>query len=221
MQIKNHDQLKDDLTQIILDFERQLNDYQTDVYLYLNDDGTLRLEKFINVGGNSWKNDDHIRVYSDMPHTDDMMSYLLNTSNGASYSWLIDELEALFNKAGITQETIDACKSKPEYAGEDIVCIEDLDVIDVEQELLSRYEDEIRFYYENVFVQNNVIVIDMVNDVIREIKKNNSYVVLSGNTYVSYAEDYDTALRLAESVSGSRVCLWNNRAVLNARTAAM
>lgn len=220
MIIKNHDQVVERLTQIIVNFQKRLNGFQTDVYGYLNKDGTIRLETFINVGGNSWKNDGHILVYSDYEHADDMMSNLSNGSNGASWSWLIDEIETLYGKSGIAQEIIDAI-STSDNTGVKPVCIEDLDVVDVEQYLVEHYLKEITSYYEDVFIQKNVIILGLAEDAIKEITEKHSFVVLAGNTLICDAEDYDTALRLSEEVPGSTISVWTNRAIMTMKTAAM
>ena len=67
-QISNYDQILDELVNLLIDFDFDQNEYQTDVYMYIGEDGKARLDTFINVGGNSWLNDDHITIYSDKPH---------------------------------------------------------------------------------------------------------------------------------------------------------
>lgn len=221
MIIRNFAEVKKHLADIIVGFERQLNDYQTDVYGYLNNDGTIRLETFINVGGNSWKNDNHILVYSDYEHTDDMMSNLSNGCDGGSWTWLIDEMESLYDKTGIADEIINAYKNTSDYSGDSVVCIEDLDVTDVERYLVEHYLPEITEYYQNVFVQKNVIIVDIVDDALKEIEKNFGYVVLQGNKLVGDAENYDNACKLAEEFPGSTIAVWKNIAIMSARVAAM
>lgn len=220
MIIKNIKQVRECLIQIIVNFEKSLNDYQTDVYGYLNKDGTIRLETFVNVGGNSWKNDNHILVYSDYEHTDDMMSNLSNGCHGGSWTWLIDEIETLYHKSGITQEILDTY-STSDNTGVKPVCIEDLDVVDVEQYLVEHYLKEITSYYEDVFIQKNVIILGLAEDAIKDMTEKHSFVVLTGNTLICDAEDYDTALRLSEEVPGSTISIWTNRAIMTMKTAAM
>lgn len=66
--ISNYDQILEELTNLLIDFDLDQNEYQTDVYLYIGEDGKARLDTFINVGGDSWLNDDHITIYCDRPH---------------------------------------------------------------------------------------------------------------------------------------------------------
>lgn len=66
--IKNLDEIIDNLSEMLFKFDLDLNSYQTDVYLYLDEDGNGRLDEFVNVGGNSWLDDDHITIYTDKEH---------------------------------------------------------------------------------------------------------------------------------------------------------
>lgn len=63
--IININDLVSELAVILRKFEIDLNPYQTDVYFYYDADAKIgRLETFINVGGHSWINDDHVTIYS-------------------------------------------------------------------------------------------------------------------------------------------------------------
>lgn len=44
--------------------DKECIDYQVDLYMYLNPDGSYLLDTFENVGGNSWLEDDHITLCS-------------------------------------------------------------------------------------------------------------------------------------------------------------
>lgn len=50
----------DKLIEAIIALEKSDPKYQVDLYLY--PDGST--DEFVNVGGNSWLNDDHIKIYS-------------------------------------------------------------------------------------------------------------------------------------------------------------
>lgn len=72
----NINELVPELAVILRKFEIDLNPYQTDVYFYYDADAKIgRLETFINVGGHSWLNDDHITIYSDEPHYMNVYDY--------------------------------------------------------------------------------------------------------------------------------------------------
>lgn len=69
MNIKNHEQIIEQLTEMLMKFDKDMNRYQTDVYLYYNKENqTAELGTFVNVGGNSWLDDDHYTIYSDKEH---------------------------------------------------------------------------------------------------------------------------------------------------------
>lgn len=72
----NINDLVSELAVILRKFEIDLNPYQTDVYFYYDADAKIgRLETFINVGGHSWINDDHVTIYSDSLHYMNIYDY--------------------------------------------------------------------------------------------------------------------------------------------------
>jgi hypothetical protein len=76
--IKNYDELVDSLAQRMMQANIDCNQYETDVYLYVKKDGTWELYDFINVGGNSWLDDDHITVWIDKSHYDNYFDWYTN-----------------------------------------------------------------------------------------------------------------------------------------------
>ena len=82
--VVNINDLVSEFAVILRKFEIDLNPYQTDVYFYYDADAKIgRLETFINVGGHSWLNDDHITIYSDLPNYDDVYDYFNDISEFA------------------------------------------------------------------------------------------------------------------------------------------
>ena len=76
MIIKNLDSIIEQLTEMLMDFDRELNGYDTDVYLYYDEETeTARLDTFVNVGGNSWLDDDHYAIYTDKQHYDTFLDF--------------------------------------------------------------------------------------------------------------------------------------------------
>lgn len=73
--IQNWTDLVSELADRMLQADIDCNQYQTDIYLYVNDDGSWELEDFVNVGGNSWLNDTHITVWCDMEHLENWMDW--------------------------------------------------------------------------------------------------------------------------------------------------
>lgn len=68
MKINNREEIIEQLAELLKQFDKDCNDYQTDVYMYVDEQGNGTLDTFVNVGGNSWLNDDHYTIYSDKPH---------------------------------------------------------------------------------------------------------------------------------------------------------
>lgn len=67
--LKNREAIVAKLAEMLKKFDLELNRYNTDVYLYYDKEKqTAELDTFINVGGNSWLNDDHYTIYTDCEH---------------------------------------------------------------------------------------------------------------------------------------------------------
>ena len=88
MKIINKEEIQDKLFGMIIDFEKSMNQYQTDVYAYVDEKGRVELDTFVNVGGNSWVNDDHITIYRDKQHCEDGFSYCEYISDIAYFAGL-------------------------------------------------------------------------------------------------------------------------------------
>ena len=74
--IKNRDKIVEELTDMLVQFEKDCNAYNTDVYLYYNEETkTAELDTFVNPGGNSWLNDDHYTIYTDEEHGESWHDY--------------------------------------------------------------------------------------------------------------------------------------------------
>lgn len=67
--LNNRDEIAEQLTDMLMQFDKAANQYQTDVYLYYNKETqTATLDTFTNVGGNSWLDDDHYVLHRDKEH---------------------------------------------------------------------------------------------------------------------------------------------------------
>lgn len=73
--ITNWTDLVAELADRMMQADIDCNRYQTDIYMYLNKDGSARISDFVNVGGNSWLDDDHITVWIDHEHTEDYLDW--------------------------------------------------------------------------------------------------------------------------------------------------
>lgn len=66
--LKNYDEVVEEIAKTMMQLDKDAARFQTDIYLYIDGDGIGTVDTFVNVGGNSWLNDDHITVYQDKPH---------------------------------------------------------------------------------------------------------------------------------------------------------
>lgn len=95
MTINNREQIIEQLAELLKQFDKDGNDYQTDVYMYVDDQGNGMLDTFVNVGGNSWLDDDHYTVYSDKAHYEAYNGYYDN-----------DTTESLAELLGISKDKL-------------------------------------------------------------------------------------------------------------------
>lgn len=72
-ELKNREEVVKTLAKMLREFDVEMNPFDTDVYLYYNDEEkTAELDTFVNPGGNSRLNDDHETIYRDECHFDSM-----------------------------------------------------------------------------------------------------------------------------------------------------
>ena len=87
-ELKNREEVIEKLTDMLIDFDKDLNRYQTDVYLYYDAESqTATLDTFVNVGGNSWIDDEHYTVYRDTEHYGGWEDYFCNAGD---FAWGLD-----------------------------------------------------------------------------------------------------------------------------------
>ena len=88
MNIKNRDSIIEQLTEMLMQFDKDARMYQTDVYLYYDSENqTAELDTFVNVSGTSWLDDDHYTIYTDKEHYDGgMWGWYQSVAELAAYS---------------------------------------------------------------------------------------------------------------------------------------
>lgn len=149
--LKNYDEVRETLIETIADLETRKNRYQTDIYLYIDENGHGTIDTFANVGGNSWLNDDHIKIYTDREHCETKLDDLQNGDGRGAWNWLIDELENTYNLTGIKEKIYNFCcdddEEEPSFKSFD-----DLEPYDIEKTLYALYCDEIDSYYRDYFI---------------------------------------------------------------------
>lgn len=128
--IENTEEIRQRLTRMLMDDASDMCRYQRDIYMYIDEDGQAQLDWFVNVGGNSWIDDDHFLLYVCRQH----------------YEGIEDSIEGTAMLADILGLT-DA-----ELA--DVVCLdyeikrEDLDADDCFRWAFDRFGDRLREWYE-------------------------------------------------------------------------
>ena len=61
--IENTEEIQQRLTEMLMEDAKEMCGYQRDIYMYIDDNGRASLDWFINVGGNSRLDDDHILLH--------------------------------------------------------------------------------------------------------------------------------------------------------------
>lgn len=125
MIIKNTAEILNTLTEILLEDVIELPSYQRDVYMYVDADGIASLELYVNVGGNSWLNDDHVTLYTLRERCITMWE-------------AIDSIDTLVDA---TDMPWDLLVSMTNTYFDDMVDAEDIDLCDVL--VMCRHTDEI------------------------------------------------------------------------------
>ena len=111
------------LTDMLIDLELQHSDYQNDIYLYVDEDGNGTLDIFPNVGGNSWRADDHYTIYRDTAHYESTWDNELFSGDWSVSDWL----ESL----DMTAEEFISEMISQDYWNEDEYTEEDIEVHDI------------------------------------------------------------------------------------------
>lgn len=213
LRLKNHDEVYEALVEQLKEFAITKNKYQTDIYLYVKD-GNGTVYTFTNVGGNSWLNDDHTTIYSDKEHCETIMDDLVD---GASYGWLIEELESIYNLSGLKDKAykdITAAIDSDILDEDEIACFDDLEAYDVECWLKKNYSEEIKKYYEEYFIESDAYAegfSEQANYALDEFENNNSFVVLNDGVLYSEYSDYDEAAEeVKELGSDGEIDIWSD-----------
>lgn len=149
-ELRNSEELREEFVEMLKQFDKDQNNYQTDVYLYVDDNMNGTLDTFTNVGGNSWLNDDHYVLYTDKEHYEDWSDFFQTEAEIA---------EAL----GMTEEklilrTLDYMKKEygsDDYEIDDVTYeeireyVEDTGLVDKLNELENEYiDDNTSDYYD-------------------------------------------------------------------------
>ena len=134
--IENIQEIEEELIELLKQFDKELNNYDTDVYLYYDEDtNTATLDTFVNPGGNSWLDDDHYTIYTDKQHYDSFIDWYYGDL--ILIADILDTtVEELYNEYAVANELDE----------DEIEDIEDFEVI-LYVESVDKYYDILYNYY--------------------------------------------------------------------------
>lgn len=144
--LKNYDEIIDELAEILKGFAKQLNEYDTDVYLYYDEETqTAELDTFVNVGGNSWLNNNHFNIYTDKQHHENWIDWFLEDGHNC----FADALE--IDRDNFDKEVLEWVRNEDEDISEDYeVSFDDkIDYVKSKDDYLDKLYDIFCDYIEN------------------------------------------------------------------------
>lgn len=140
--LKNREAIVAKLAEMLKKFDLELNPYDTDVYLYYDEaEKMAELDTFVNVGGNSWLNDDHYTIYTDCEHHETDFDFF-------------DNLDDLADAVGIRKEEL--IKKAAKYADidvEDVAYYEVARFIESDDKLMGKLHETYKTYLDEL--ENN------------------------------------------------------------------
>ena len=157
-ELKNREELVEQLTEMLMDFAKDCNQYQTDVYLYYDEETqTATLDTFINVGGNSWLDDDHYTIYHDTEHYENWRDYYCNDGD---FAWGLDMSNDDFEKEVIEYLNLDD-DEKEDYQ---------IQYIDAYNYVISRddYMDKLIELYKESIEENRADYVEQAEQIISD-----------------------------------------------------
>ena len=80
--LDNAEELREELIEKLREFDKAMRNYQTDLYLYVDEEtNTGEFWEFSNPGGNSWLNDDHYVMHVDQEHYESVFDWYACTGD--------------------------------------------------------------------------------------------------------------------------------------------
>lgn len=125
--IKNYDEIANELAKLFVQFEKDMNEFQTNVYLYVDENTkTASLDIVANVDGNPRLGDDYVTMYRDEKHDESIYDY---------FDSIADIAEALDMSV---EELVQAVKDDIHSKGYEITDDVEIEPHDVEEYLSYR-----------------------------------------------------------------------------------
>lgn len=155
MIIKNRQEIINELAKMLKQFDKELNEYQTDIYAYYDEKTQeVALKKFTNVGGDSWIDDNHATIYCDKPRFESIINNFQTIEEIADVIEMsFDELVKLVaEKEELDVDDVDWCMvcryaddnfaDKIQAAYEDILDDMDSEYLERAENIVSDYEND-------------------------------------------------------------------------------
>lgn len=165
-EIKNREEIVEQLVRLLMQFDKDCNQYQTDVYLYYDEKTqTAILDTFVNVGGNSWLNDDHYTIYTDNEHYDSWLDYYQSDSEIAyCLDMSVEQLESETRKYFDYDDDEEVGEYKiREY----ILCNSDY-----EETLCAEYDE----YIEDMQPEYAQKAVEIIDNFLEELEREENYI---------------------------------------------
>ncbi len=164
--IMNRDEITEQLTELLMKFDKEWNQYQTDVYLYFDrNTNTAALDTFVNVGGRSWLDDDHYTIYCDRGHCDDM--WTIYYCNNGDFAWGLDMSIEDFDKEVLDFLDLDD-DEKDDY---------EVEYYDRYRYVMSRddYKEKLIAVYEDSIDEQRTEYVKQAEEIVEEWERNYEY----------------------------------------------
>lgn len=147
--IENTEEIQQRLTEMLMEDAKEMCGYQRDIYMYIDDNGLASLEWFVNVGGNSWIDDDHILLHVCRQHYEGIEDSIYGT-------------QMLAEIIGMSEDEL------TDHASEDLeIGREDVDYDDCFRWAFSHYGDQIREWYEGCIDDAAPDYADLADEILR------------------------------------------------------
>lgn len=160
MEIKNREEIVQELAQIMMQSDIECRPYQTDVYMYIDQETReARLDKFTNVGGNSWLNDDHLTVWIDRQHLENHLDYF-------------ETIEEIADALDMTPDELRVMAVQTLYAPDDRMTFADMTWSDVYQMIRQTDEvnDKLREAYAEAIRDHEPEYIEQAEDALKQLE---------------------------------------------------
>lgn len=151
--IKNADQIRRDLIQILIDDAVACCDYQRDVYMYVDDDDNATLDLFVNVGENSWLDDGHYCLTTLREHTDQI------TDNFETAADLADAIGMTVQE--IRQRTLDYFDRGDDFE------LDDVDLCDMCNYAETEHQDQLTVWMRELCDETRSNFAEQADEIIR------------------------------------------------------